>query len=161
MRKTEVPMSFDPVLLLPPLPKNYTLREAYVALDELYSQLPNLECKGRCFNSCTTIAASELERRRVIAAGGSIGPPMTPERYRQAKTAGSPARCPSLGPLNNCTVYAVRPFICRAFGMARDLRCEYGCVPDKILPEGEIIRIVATIEQLSRHVTGVRAWPIA
>lgn len=36
-----------------------------------------LECKGRCHDSCTLIPASELEHRRINAAGKSIGPRMS------------------------------------------------------------------------------------
>jgi len=155
-------MTIDPVTLLPPLPRTYTPEQAYAELDALYEQIPMLECKGRCHDSCTLIPASELEHRRINAVGKTIGPRMSGRSISNLRTsaAGRTPRCPALGPFNNCTIYAIRPFICRAFGVARDLRCEHGCVPDKILPEGEIENIMARIEQLSRHVTGVRAVPV-
>lgn len=149
-------MLIDPVDLLPPLPQKYTLEEAYAALDDLYDQLPSLECKGLCHDSCTVIPASELERRRIAATGKTLGPPISHEYLRTLVASGRTPRCPALGPLNTCTVYAIRPFICRAFGVAAGLRCEHGCIPDKILPDGELQRVLARIEQLSRHVTGVR-----
>lgn len=155
--------SLDPVELLPPLPKaHYTREEAYAELDELYAQLPALDCIGRCHDSCFDVDAPELERQRVEEAGGALVPPVTRARLLRAVAAEGrlPHRCPSLGPLNNCTVYAVRPLICRAFGTARDLRCMHGCVPERVLAAGEIYRVLAVIEQLSRLVTGVRRWPI-
>jgi Fe-S-cluster containining protein len=149
----------DPVALLAPLPKAYTRQEALSELDELYAQLPALDCRGLCHDSCTVVPASELEYQRIAEAGATIGPRMSGRRVRELIAAGRSLRCPALGPLNNCTIYPIRPFICRAFGVAVDLRCQHGCIPDKILPNGEVTRVMAKIEQLSRHVTGVRAWP--
>lgn len=153
------PLIVDPVELLPPLTKRYTYEEAQAELDELYAQLPALECKGLCHDSCTVAPASELEYRRITDSGASIGQRMSGQRVRELVRAGQTPRCPALGPLNTCTIYSIRPFICRAFGVARDLRCEHGCIPDKILDEGEVSRVMAYIEQLSRQVTGVRTWP--
>jgi Fe-S-cluster containining protein len=88
--------------------------------------------------------------------------------------SGSVPRCPALGPLNTCRVYAVRPFICRAFGLVLDRRalyggrefttpmmCDYGCVPDGTLSLPEFARVLLDIERLSYAVTGVRREPIA
>lgn len=157
--------AIDPVTLLPPLPKTtYTREEAYAELDQLYAQLPAVNCIGRCHDSCYDVDAPELERQRVEEAGGALVPPATRARLLHAMAAVAqgklPQRCPSLGPLNNCTVYEARPLICRAFGTSRDLRCAHGCLPDKFVPAGEIHLVLAVIEQLSRLVTGVRRWPI-
>lgn len=149
----------DYIDALPPLPRKYTREEAIAALEELYAQLPALECKGLCHDSCTTVDASELERQRAAEAGRGLGPAYSYKRLQLMIADGNKPRCPSLGPLNNCTIYAVRPFICRVFGMARGLRCDHGCIPDGILEDGEVVRAFAIIEQLSRLVTGVRSNP--
>ena len=44
--------------------------EAYAALDDLYGQLPALECKRRCHDTCTVIDMSELERERIADTTG-------------------------------------------------------------------------------------------
>jgi Fe-S-cluster containining protein len=153
---------FDPVKLLPPLPRDYTYEEALEELDALYAQLPTVQCKGLCHDSCTVVPASELEHRRINATGKSISPRMsgrTVNSLRKARGADGPPRCPALGPLNNCTIYEDRPFICRVFGVALDLLCEHGCVAENVLPPGEARAVQAQIEQLSRHVTGVNADP--
>lgn len=153
------PRRGDAIDLLPPLPRRYTRAEAIAALDDLYAQLPALECKGLCHDSCTSVDASELERRRIADAGGDIGPTMSHRRLKALIDSGHKPRCPSLGPLNNCTIYQLRPFICRVFGMAEGLMCEHGCIPDGVLSRNEVVRIIITIEQLSRQVTGVRSAP--
>lgn len=152
------PRPVDPVLLLPPLPKSFSREQAIAELDNLYSQLPNITCKGLCHDSCGVIAASELEYQRIGNAGASIGPRMSDPGFRQARSD-TGGWCPALGPVRNCTIYPIRPFICRAYGLGAGLRCQHGCVPDRIVPDVELWNIMARIEQLSRHVTGVRSWP--
>lgn len=140
--------------------------EAYAALDDLYSQLPPLECKGRCHDACTIIDMPELERQRIAEAGVRIPLPLYP--LRRAFKDGKIPRCPALGPLNTCTVYQVRPFICRAFGMtvtnrhtpsAGPMMCDYGCIPDGVLSHAEFVRIMLAIERLSAEITGVDNLP--
>jgi Fe-S-cluster containining protein len=136
--------------------------DAIAQLDELYASLPALECKGLCHDSCTAIDASELERERLLARGVDIGPRYTPGRVRRLIASGHKPRCPALGPLNTCTVYDVRPFICRAFGLVLNRRtgeglmCEHGCVPDATIDPQEFYRIMLAIEKLSEAVTAVR-----
>lgn len=147
-----------------------TEAEALAQLDELYAGLPALECKGLCHDSCTAIDASELERRRMEARGVFL--PLESARSQLARyEAGDPIpRCPALGPLNNCTVYDVRPFTCRAFGMVHQrenmfahtgpMMCDHGCIPDGTMTIGEYYRVVMDIERLSQEVTGVARLPL-
>lgn len=141
--------------------------EAYAALDDLYGQLPALECKGLCHDTCTVIDMPELERQRIESVTGVRIPlPLYP--LRRAFEDGKVPRCPALGPLNTCRVYEVRPFICRAFGMvvtnrytpsAGPMMCDYGCIPDGVLDHTEFVRIMTAIEQLSAEITGVDRRP--
>lgn len=136
-------------------------------LDELYAQLPALECKGRCHDTCTVIDASELERQRMAEAGVTLPEALYP--LRRYIEEGEVPRCPALGPLNNCTVYAVRPFICRAFGLVHQpenpvphngpMMCDHGCIPDGTLSPAEFARVMLRIEELSRQVTEVDRRP--
>lgn len=142
---------------------------ARAELDRLYAMLPALECKGRCHDSCTAIDCSELERRRLAERGIEL-PNISPRlQLRLIMAKGEVTRCPALGPLNTCTVYDIRPMICRAFGLTMDPRapgqfadfrgpmmCDYGCVPDATISPGELNRLLSEIERISRMVTGVR-----
>jgi Fe-S-cluster containining protein len=149
----------DPIALLPPLRRGYTEQEALAELDKLYSSLPALTCKGLCHVSCGVVAASELEHRRITAAGSTITPPAGETDSKDTSSVAL-ANCPALGPLRNCTIYDIRPLICRVWGLGDRLRCPFGCVPDRVLSSVEVWDLIARIEQLSRHVTGVRAWPV-
>ena len=69
--------------------------EAYAALDDLYGQLPALERKGRCHDTCTVIDMSELERERIAdTTGVAIPLPIYP--LRQWFEDGRSPRCPAL-----------------------------------------------------------------
>lgn len=137
-------------------------------LDDLYAQLPALECKGLCHDSCTAIDASELERERLRERGVELSQEPAAQQLVRYRRTGEVPRCPALGPLNTCTVYDVRPFVCRAFGLVYDpdvlpgdarrqvMMCDHGCVPDGVITTAELHRILADIERLSVRVTGVR-----
>lgn len=141
--------------------------EAYAALDDLYAQLPELECKGRCHDSCTIIDMSEIERERIAdTTGVKIPLPIYP--LRKMFETGEPPRCPALGPLNTCRVYEVRPFLCRAWGMVLTnpdaphrgpMMCDHGCIPDGVIDSVEFIRIMSEIERVSAEITGVDRRP--
>jgi len=146
----------DAIDVMPPLPA-CTRERAIAELHKLYAQLPTVLCKGLCHDSCTAIGASHLERQLVEEAGGTLGPPLIASTIRKRVAAGHTPRCPSLGPLNNCTVYEARPFICRVWGVAEGLRCEHGCIPDGMISRDQAVRAMVEIERLSRAVTGVRA----
>lgn len=134
---------------------------ALAELEQLYASLPAIECKGRCHDACTVIDASELERERIQARGVELPPGMSHTRHLKLIDQGKAPRCPALGPLNTCTVYDVRPMICRAFGMTLDprtgrgLMCEHGCIPDGTISPQDLSRALIQIEELSRWATGV------
>lgn len=144
--------------------------EAIAALEDLYAQLPALECKGLCFDSCTAVDASQLERERMRERGVELPMALAHHRLQALIAAGRMPRCPALGPLNTCTVYEVRPFTCRAFGTVRDpadtlaqgpMMCDHGCIPDGTFGFGQFARALREIEELSREVTGVSRRPTA
>lgn len=143
-----------------------TRRERAVAqLEQLYASLPPLECKGLCHDSCTAIDASELERERIQARGVELPPYRSHKVTLKLIAEGRTPRCPALGPLNTCTVYDVRPFICRAFGMVLDRRtgeglmCEHGCIPDGTIDLPTLWKALREIEELSVWATGVERQP--
>jgi Fe-S-cluster containining protein len=139
-----------------------TRPEAIAALEDLYNQMPALECRGLCHDSCTAIDASELERERLRARGVELPLHMSPERLHRLIAAGKTPRCPALSGLNTCSVYDVRPLICRAFGLVIDpadprggMLCEHGCVPDATIDAAQLFKALREVEELSLAVTGV------
>lgn len=139
----------DLVASLPALPPDLTREEAVARMRDLYARLPPLDCRGLCHSTCTVIAATELEYQLVEDTGVSIRPRLA------LITNETVPDCPALGPLRNCTVYALRPLLCRAYGVVEGLRCVHGCVPAQLLSNREYTLIRRQLEQLSRHVTSV------
>lgn len=86
-------------------------------IDRLYARLPSIDCTGRCVDSCTVIRMTRTEHRRIEAAGVDVH-------------QGDDGRCSALTMFGRCSVYAIRPAICRLWGLTRALQCSYGCVPE-------------------------------
>lgn len=91
-------------------------------LDALYATLPKLDCQGRCYDSCGPISTSARERVRMEALAG-------------CKLGVNGLTC-SLLKDGRCSVYPVRPMICRLWGVVESLPCHYGCRPEGgLLPD--------------------------
>jgi hypothetical protein len=92
-------------------------------LEELYAELPALECKGLCAESCGPISMSRVEWQRVCRARG-------------AELKASSLMCPLLEH-ECCSVYEVRPMLCRLWGLVESMKCPWGCVPERYLTDVE------------------------
>jgi Fe-S-cluster containining protein len=121
--------------------------EQYAALDEVYAELPSIECRGQCHDSCCNIDMTGAERRRIVQVAGLTIP---------RRTIHDPvATCPALSVLKRCAVYEVRPLICRLWGLTRVMRCSYGCVPEGgYLPERTALELIARVHEIA----GEREW---
>lgn len=97
---------------------------AVEALEAVYERLPRIRCRRRCWDSCGPIGMSPLERQRVIEYSGEDIPPgiVFSENLVQ--------KCPALSRTHRCKIYAVRPMICRIWGLTENWKCGYGCVPE-------------------------------
>ena len=90
-------------------------KKLVAALDRTYASLPVLDCKGLCQDSCTgPIPVSHPERNRVMKAGGQL-----PVARKLCDNLVEGA----------CSVYRVRPLICRLWGTVENMACPHGCVP--------------------------------
>lgn len=105
------------------------MNDVNAQLDALYAELPAIECEGHCWDSCGPIEMTEPERERIAERGVRI-------RDNRFSVTG-PMTCPALTPFHQCSVYEVRPLICRLWGVARRLPCPYGCKPSRRLTERE------------------------
>jgi hypothetical protein len=116
-------------------------------LDALYGELPKLRCKGKCWKSCARVLMAPGERDRVEREEG-IRLPTVDEMRRTHRTT-----CPALKD-HRCSVYAVRPLMCRLWGIEETMRCPFGCVPEGgWLSESEATRL-----WLRAYV--VAGWPV-
>ena len=96
------------------------------ALEALYAALPTMECVGKCQTACGPIDLTETEQRRIRERHGVEIPLLTAERAQAWASDGAPA-CPALGLWGQCTVHAVRPTICRLWGMTESMQCPFEC----------------------------------
>lgn len=111
-------------------------------LAALYADLPTVACLGRCWPSCGPIAMSEREAVRMARAVGE----------RATRPFSPDTGCGYLSDAHRCLVYVHRPLICRLYGVAEGLLCEYGCRPSRVMPRAEVAEWFARVSALSRGV---------
>lgn len=119
-----------------------TREEALTRLEEIYARLPTVECQGYCWNTCGGIDMSPLERERIEERGVRL--PEDVREWERQWLANLPVHCPALDrDTRRCTVYEVRPFVCRAWGVGRgELACPYGCrVSGRRLRFSEVLKL--------------------
>jgi len=93
--------------------------------EALYAQVPDVNCKGLCTDSCGPIDMHPYERARIRRASVRIP---SPAEAVEAWARGEDYRCPALVD-GACSVYSLRPMICRAWGASEAMPCEHGCRP--------------------------------
>lgn len=115
-------------------------------LDKIYKKLPKLNCKGLCTESCSLIKVGELERNRITRLTGN-DPFIKDRDILQFVKNNPPSKwtC-SLLKAGKCTIYHVRPLICRLFGLVEKMRCPFGCVPDRWLTDKEAKKMLDKAE---------------
>lgn len=118
-----------------------TFAEACQALEDLYKRVPRIECQGLCQDCCGPLGMSYLEWMRIKRA--------SPLRLAEAKQVA----CPLLK-RGKCTVYALRPLVCRLWGTAENMPCPWSCRPERYLTITEADALMHAVEALSQQV-----WP--
>jgi Fe-S-cluster containining protein len=90
-------------------------------MEAIYAEIPSVpSCTGACATACGPIVMFDAEWKRVKRAAGGRSLRYTPGSLR----------CPMLNQNGQCTVYSVRPYICRLWGTTPVLACPEGCEPD-------------------------------
>ena len=103
-------------------------------IDEIYAELPAIDCKQQCAESCGPIDMSRIEWERI---GKKLkGYPMA-----------TSLTCPMLKQ-GLCSVYAIRPMICRLWAVVETMRCPWGCVPERFLSHEEGLIFLARISEI-------------
>lgn len=111
------------------------------AIDRIYAGLPTLTCKGKCQECCGPIAMSRAEWDRIVVRLGF--------EPRGDPSLVCPMLCRSSG---RCTVYDIRPIICRLWGMVRAMACPHGCTPSRWLTDVEAARLIAKVQGIGNEV---------
>jgi hypothetical protein len=109
-------------------------------LDALYASVPEIDCKGLCVDSCGSMGMAPIEQRRIAERG-----------VRLPLFAAFQDHCPALVD-GRCSVYEVRPMICRLWGAVEGMKCPYGCTPDGgYLSDVEGHRLLGRVSVISRR----------
>jgi Fe-S-cluster containining protein len=123
--------------------------ERLAQIDALLATIPSFKCKPGCADCCGPIHYSRLEFYRCVKASGHS----LQEIREQIKknVSRNDHRCPFLNrKTNQCSVYEVRPAICRVFGTTGELRCPHGYAPQagQMLSEERSREILAQVKEL-------------
>jgi uncharacterized protein len=127
-------------------------------LARIYAEIPAMNCKQLCQECCGPIPATRLEFNRMVDAFGS-----TPEhrelrvKAESGQDAGNHVyincvTCPMLRD-GKCSVYDVRPLICRLWGTTQRLRCPFGCTPQRWLSDRDAFKLIERARKLSEKCT--------
>jgi len=109
-------------------------------LKGLYDQVPDVGCKGLCAESCGSVAMAPVEQRRIAGYG-----------VRLPLMAAFTDSCPALV-AGRCSVYEVRPMVCRLWGAVEGMPCPYGCAPaGGLLADVDGQRLLGRVSVISRR----------
>ncbi len=95
-------------------------------IQDLWAEVVDVGCKGLCEDSCGPIGASPVELRMLAWRGVVPGDPM--EALEAYLDGGPVESCPALVD-GRCSVYEIRPLVCRLWGSVEEMPCPHGCVP--------------------------------
>lgn len=125
----------------------------FASLEELYAALPAVDCQRLCQDYCGPVIGSQEEMRRARAAGVDLAEPML--KWIELGNGRAPIpSCPALKD-GACSVYESRPYICRVWGVADSLPCEYGCQPERTLSEDEGRWLLLETQRLGGPILGL------
>lgn len=122
-------------------------------LERIYARLPKIKCKKKCFDGCGPIIMTKLEKDRIIERVG-YNPFKPIIKTLQELIANGfngnkiDVTCPLLDKKKECSVYDIRPFICRIYALVKKMQCPHGCVPERWLSDKEALKMQIEIESL-------------
>lgn len=118
-------------------------------LREVWASMPSIECKGLCWQSCSTVPVFPVELELLQEHAGrelaTVGLSYADGRVVGLGKFGEP--CPFLV-LRRCSAHEVRPTICRAFGVTQGLQCPHGCKPARLLSDEQQFELFQRVEVL-------------
>lgn len=114
----------------------------------IWEKVPEMEdCQGKCQSSCGPIPAYTPERKLIEGRTG-----------KKLETKGH-MTCSMLTAAGVCSVYGIRPLICRLWGAVDHpaMKCPHGCKPQRWLTDTEAKELFAELEALTDDEDGHRA----
>lgn len=127
--------------------------KAYKTLEDVWAAIPRIDCRKRCADSCTVIPlhAVELVKLRTQAPKVETKVFTGAPEVRVLKVT-EQGECPLLR-WKACTVYEVRPLICRLYGVAEGMPCQHGCKPERRLSQDEVHVLMEAIHRIGGSIT--------
>jgi hypothetical protein len=102
----------------------------------IYSEVPEVNCKGLCHRACGPIEMSVFEKKAIVEKHGNL--PSVDHNLTCSKLIEK-----------RCSIYEDRPLICRLYGATRGLPCSHGCAPKAgYLPGKAARKLVHRAEKL-------------
>ncbi len=122
-------------------------------LETLLAKIPDLECLGFCVESCNQfeVFPAEIKEIKQYCIENKI--PFTPFLNHEQlieKVENENSHCNGCEYLKDrkCTIYPVRPVICRLWGNVDTMKCHFGCQPKKYLYDYEGKDILREVQAL-------------
>lgn len=124
-------------------------------LQHIYDRLPKIECQGLCGRDrhetcCGPIACTHLEAKLLDEYNGTktVWEDKGHGWLKMDIEALFPMMiCPHLSLSGRCSAYAVRPLICRLWGVVEGLKCPWGCKPERYLTRAESYALLKAAEE--------------
>lgn len=123
-------------------------------LQRIYDRLPKIECKQKCQDACSFIITTKREQKEISKELNYN--PFTKVNYNHyalfdiekdssCKMLNKDKSDPNCG---NCSIYYMRPLICRLFGLVKKMRCPFGCVPERWITDNEAKKMFKEIKAI-------------
>jgi Fe-S-cluster containining protein len=123
------------------------MKNKYRKLDKIYGKIPEIDCKGLCHHSCTLIPVAKAESQRARDRLGCSPYKPTADEIQRAIDNKSVPTCRALKDMK-CSIYTIRPAICRLYGVAEGLECQFGCKPKATLTKEEAYNLIRETEAI-------------
>lgn len=116
-------------------------------LRAIYAAVPSVACKGLCHDQCSIIPLTTAERSAIQTYTGRRVKTL-PQVAHVVMRPTDDGACRYLK-RQRCTIYDVRPMICRLYGSADGLECPHGCRPvGALLSRDEVHGLLLRLEKL-------------
>lgn len=126
-------------------------------IEGIYREVPELKCKELCQECCGPIAMTKLEFSRIRERTAEpINARLMPLVFGNGQNLGRAVlfdcvTCPLLKD-GRCSIYDIRPLICRIWGAVQAMRCPHGCTPKRWLSPRESFRLLSRARALSEKI---------
>lgn len=125
-----------------------TNNNALLQIKKIWAGLPGLACKGLCHHSCRGIQLSTTEMHQIRKRKGVAFVGNRPDEV-----------CPFLDVVRKtCTVYDIRPTVCRLWGATERMQCPHDCEPEWRLTDFEEATIINEVQHIGGSYSDAEYW---